>query len=241
MPLSIERRAFLLGASAGLGAALLPGRARANERASTVLVIGGSAFVGALGRNIEEGLVEAGLSAQRHAKSSTGLARPDFHDWPGKARKLYETTSPVATVCMFGGNDGQGLHMGKGADPEWIRWHEDGWSDEYRRRVEQFADAVAPAGEHVFWVGMPVMRASKLNARMERMNGIFRSVMESRAGGHFIDTWPVLADAQGRFTDTLLVDGKRMKVRTGDGVHYTPTGARVLAEHVVPEVVAGLV
>ena len=85
VPFEIPRRAFLLGASAGLGAALLPRGARASERAGTVLVIGGSAFVGALGRFIEEGLVAAGYSAQRHAKSSTGLARPDFHDWPRQA------------------------------------------------------------------------------------------------------------------------------------------------------------
>ena len=141
---------------------------------------------------------------------------------------------------MFGGNDGQGLHMGKGADPEWIRWHEDGWAQEYGRRVEQFADAVAPAGEQVFWVGMPVMRESKLSTRMERMNEIFRAKMEARPGGSFIDTWSVLADAQGRYAQTLVVDGKTVKVRTGDGVHYTPSGARVLADHVVPHVAAVL-
>lgn len=238
---AIQRRSFLLGASAGLGSMLLPGRVHAARTAAgTVMVIGGSAMVGAVGRFIEDGLVEAGFSATRHAKSSTGLARPDFYDWPGQATSLYESESPIATVCMFGGNDGQGLHMGRKADPQWIRWQEEGWSEEYGRRVQQFADAVAPNGEHVFWIGMPVMRSNKLKSRMERMNGIFQSNMEAREGGHFIDTWSVLADAKGNYTERLLVDGKRVTVRAGDGVHYTRSGAKVLANHVVPQVAAVL-
>jgi len=203
-------------------------------------VIGGSAFVGAVGRFIEDGLVEAGLPAERHAKSSTGLARPDFYDWPGEAGKLYEAVAPRATVCMFGGNDGQGLHMGRKASPKWIRWHEEGWSEEYGRRVMEFADAVAPASEHVFWVGMPVMRASKLRSRMERMNEIFRAKMDDRPGGHFIDTWSLLADAKGNYAELLNVDGKKLRVRAGDGIHYTRTGAKVLAAHIVPQVRAVL-
>ena len=84
------------------------------------------------------------------------------------------------------------------------------------------------------------MRSNKLKSRMERMNGIFQSNMEAREGGHFIDTWSVLADAKGNYTERLLVDGKRVTVRAGDGVHYTRSGAKVLANHVVPQVAAVL-
>lgn len=243
MPRSVHsRRSFLATATAGLGAMLVPRFARADEATSgTVLVIGGSAMVGAVGRLIEDGLTEAGLSAQRSAKSATGLARPDFYDWPTTAKKLYEEHSPIATVCMFGGNDGQGLHMGKKADPQWIRWHEEGWSQEYATRVQQFADAVAPSGEHVFWVGMPIMRAKKLDGRVQRMNEIFRTQMEARSGGHFLDTRPVLADGNGKYAERLVVKGKRVQVRAGDGIHYTMSGARLLANHVVPLVAAQLV
>lgn len=237
---TMQRRVFLLGASAGLGASLLPTGARAAETTGTILVIGGSAMRGGVGRFIEDGLVAAGLSTQRHAKSSTGLARPDFHDWPAEAAKLHAATSPIATVCMFGGNDGQALHMGKGSDPEWIRWEDPQWSAEYGRRVEQLAEAIAPAGEPLLWVGMPIMRSSKLSARMQRLNEIFRTTMEARPGGHFIDTWSVLADGNGKFAETLVVGGATVAVRSEDGVHYTTTGAKILAEHVVPQVAAAL-
>lgn len=231
----IDRRSFLLGASASLSAWLVPGRVRASE-GGTILVIGGSAMVGALGRYVEEGLQAAGYQTHRKAKSASGLARPDFYDWPTRARSLYESVGPMATVCMFGGNDGQGCFMGKDAEPSWIRWQDERWAQEYGRRVQALCDAVGSGGEPVFWVGMPVMRSTKLRARVQRINEIAREQVEQRAGGSFIDTWSVLADAEGNYADALEVDGKRVTVRSGDGVHYTMTGARVLAEHVVPRV-----
>lgn len=235
----IDRRTFLLGAGAGLTTALLPLSSRAAE-GGKVLVIGGSAMVGALGRGIEDGIAAAGHPTERAAKSSTGLARPDFYDWPAEAKRLYEAHAPIATVCMFGGNDGQGLHMGKKADPQWIRWQEEGWSAEYATRVQQFADAVAPNGEHVFWVGMPIMRAKKLDGRIQRMNEIFSAKMAERPGGHFIDTRAVMSDARGKYAEVLTVHGKRVKVRAGDGIHYTMSGATLLSEFVVPHVTEAL-
>lgn len=236
----LDRRTFLLGVTAGLTASMLPRAAAAGESGQRILLMGGSQIAGGLGLYLQRRLEELGYTVHRKAKSSTGLARPDFYDWQAEAAKQYEEFQPHATLCLFGGNDGQGLHMGKGASPQWIGWDDDGWSTEYGRRVEQFAAAIAPAGEPVFWVGMPVMRASKLRSRMQRLNEIFRATMEARPGGHFVDTWSVLADADGRFTDTLVLGGKRITVRTEDGVHYTLDGAKVLAGHVVPQVVAGL-
>ena len=59
------------------------------------------------------------------------MARPDFFNWTKEAKALVKDRKPDATVLMFGGNDVQGLYMGKG---EWIRWGEEGWNDEYARR-----------------------------------------------------------------------------------------------------------
>ncbi|MCB9750706.1 MAG: DUF459 domain-containing protein [Myxococcales bacterium] len=234
----IRRRALVLGATAAAGASLVPGAARAS--AAAVLVIGGSAMSGALGRVLEEDLAGAGYTTRREAKISSGLARPDFFDWPARARALYGEHAPAATICMFGGNDGQGLHMGADAEPPWIRWHEPGWSEEYARRVDELLDAVAPAGERVFWIGMPMMGTEERTARMHRLNQIVRQRVGLRPRGYFLDTWALLADERGRYARTIRIAGRRVTVRAQDGVHYTRGGARVLADHVVPAVRASL-
>ncbi len=197
-------------------------------------------MVGSLGRFLEEELAHTGYTALREAKISSGLARPDFFDWPARARELYAEFQPAATVCMFGGNDGQGLHMGVDAEPPWIRWHESGWSAEYGRRVKALLDAVAPYNEHVFWLGMPMMATHERTSRMDRLNRIAREQIGQRPHGYFLDTWQLLADKRGYYSRSIKHEGRWVTVRAKDGVHFTRAGARLLVEYVGPIVRATL-
>lgn len=230
------RRGFLTGIGVGLGGLVVgPGRARA--AGPRILLVGDSMIAGAVGRFVEDGLRdEAGYEVHRRGKISSGLARPDFYDWIEQGAALREEIEPDAVVVMFGGNDGQGLYMGEDARPKWIRLKEKAWTDEYRRRVNAFADAVAPGDERLFWVGMPMMRSAGLNARVKHMNVIYRAEMAIRADAWFVDIWRVLAAPGGKFTERLTVDGVNMRVRTPDGVHVSIRGAKVLARHIVPAV-----
>jgi len=238
-PRSFDRRTFVLGVSAGLTAALLPRGSRAAS-GKKILIMGGSQIAGGLGLYLGNQLEAQGYTVHRKAKSSSGLARPDFFDWPSEAARQYEEFRPDATVCLFGGNDGQGLHMGKGADPKWIRWDDAAWDAEYSRRVDAFAEAVSPEGEMVLWLGMPMVRPPKLRSRVHHMNEIFEATMAARDNRHFLSTWAVLADAKGGYTDHLVIDGKRVLLRGHDGVHLTVKGAHHVADAVAP-MVTGIV
>ncbi|PRQ02276.1 hypothetical protein ENSA5_25120 [Enhygromyxa salina] len=233
----LNRRSFTLGLGGALAAALLPRGARAGG--SKVLVLGGSTIHGALGKNIEAALADAGFTTERHAKSSSGLARPDFYDWPAAAKRYCQRSSPSAVVVMFGGNDGQALFMGEDAKPKWTRWEDAGWVAEYRRRVQAFADAVAPGGEQIFWMGMPEMKSNKLDGRMERMNGIYEAEMAARPNGHYLTTRGLMPGVEG-YAEFAKIAGKNVRVRTEDGVHYSLHGARIVAEAIVPKITAAL-
>jgi hypothetical protein len=228
------RRRFLaslatLPIASGLG--LAPRRAHAGAK---ILMIGDSMIAGGFGLFLAEDLErEHGYVVDRRGKSSTGLARPDFHDWITLGGAARAESKPTAVVCMFGGNDGQGLYMGKKAKPEWIRYGEPEWTPEYRRRINAFADAVTAGGEWLFWIGMPQMRLEKLHDRVSHMNTIYESEMAIRPNARFVPIWDVLA-MNGKYSDQVVIDGKRTRVRTGDGVHITPAGAHHLADFVRP-------
>ncbi|MEE9382113.1 MAG: DUF459 domain-containing protein [Nannocystaceae bacterium] len=235
-----SRRAWLAGALAGVTAAYLApiSRAVAQEAGTKILILGDSMIAGAFGLYLERELTRRyGYLVKRRGKSSSGLARPDFFDWLKEGARQRERVSPDAVVVMFGGNDGQGLHMGKRNKPEWIRWNDAGWTGEYARRVSAFYDQVAPSGERVFWLGMPVMRPQKLNRRVQVMNEIFREQMHLRGPrAHFLDIWPVLAGPDGGYAERLRMGNKRIKVRAGDGVHLTRRGAHHVVAHVAPRI-----
>jgi len=237
----LTRRRLLLAAVGATTVALLPRAATAakpsvpvDPDAKKILILGDSMIAGAVGLFLENGLrKEHGYSVQRRGKSSTGLARPDFFSWPKEAKAQVDGFPPDAVVAMFGGNDVQGLYMGKGA---WVTWPEPGWSAEYARRINAFADIVAPGGKPLFWIGMPVMRPEKFHVRVQRVNTIFRAEMAIRPGGHFIDIWRLLANERGQYTDRLDIDGvpggKTERVRAGDGIHLSVAGAHRVEAHV---------
>lgn len=236
----LTRRHWLTSV-AGLGALALTGLPKpAHGAAKKILIVGDSMIAGGFGLFLARDLEAEGFEVDRRGKSSTGLARPDFHDWIAEGAKAYAEFRPDAVVCMFGGNDGQGLYMGRKADPEWIRYEEPGWTPEYRRRVNAFADAVTPKGEHLFWIGMPQMRLEKLHQRVKHINKIYRAEMAIRPKALFVDIWRVLADEQGKYADKIEIAGKKVRVRTGDGVHITTEGCHHLADHVRPEIMLEL-
>jgi len=171
----------------------------------------------------------------RQARSASGLARPDFYDWPSLLEDLLAEHNPDGVVVMFGGNDAQGLRMPKDHDLKWIRWGEEGWFDEYRRRVERFAELIAPDdSRQVFWLGMPAMRSSKLDGRVKQINDVYRSVIDARESGFYYETRPILADGNGRFVDHMTINGESQRVRAHDGVHLRGPGARRLIQHIKP-------
>jgi hypothetical protein len=266
----LGRRGLLTGLAGLAGATMLPGLARADrygpQGGTRVLVIGDSMIAGGFGLYLARALGEdRGYDVTRRGKSSSGLARPDFFDWMAEAKRLVGETPFDATVVMFGGNDVQGLYMGKpkGApkQPEWITWDDEGWSEEYARRVNALADIVAPSGQQLFWIGMPVMRPSKFHARVQRVNTIYRAEMAIRPSALFVDIWPVLANDDGEYADHIYVTPKgasgdaaaegdaaasgdaaaegeakpkrkKILVRASDGIHLTVAGAHHLTDHV---------
>ncbi len=238
----LTRRAF----SIGTGCLLLGGARRASAAESPkMLVVGDSMIAGGFGVFLERALKkDYALPVRRKGKSSSGLARPDFHDWHEAAKDILKGWKPEASIVMFGGNDVQGLYIPKAVreagQDEWIRWDDEGWDEEYGRRIDAFCDILAPDGQRIFWVGMPVMRPPKFHARVQRVNTIYRARMAARPGALFVDAWDVLADENGKYADKIAVGtnpdgtpGKKVRVRAGDGIHLSPAGANVLRDHVL--------
>ena len=226
MSAKLNRRQLLLTTLAGVLAQTLPRVAQA-ATPKRVLLLGDSMIAGALGLFLEKSLrKQFGYEVQRKGKSSSGLARPDFFNWMKEGKRQIEAFPHAdAIVVMFGGNDVQGLKMGRGDN--WIRWPDEGWRDEYARRVTAFADLVAPNGKHLFWIGMPVMRPEKFHLRVQKVNTIFRAEIAIRPGGHFVDIWRLLADEKGNYADRIRLepDSKKVRVRAGDGIHLSVAGA----------------
>jgi uncharacterized protein len=117
-----------------------------------------------------------------------------------------------------------------------IEFRSDEWAEVYSRRIDATVAALKSKGVPVFWVGLPAIRGPKATADAVYLNDLYRARAE-RAGAVYIDVWDGFVDETGKFTTQGPdFEGQVRRLRTGDGVYFTKSGARKLAHYVEREI-----
>lgn len=163
------------------------------------------------------------------AKLDSGLVRADFYDWPKAATELLASDQASSIgVILLGLNDRQAIREGETVhEPLSPRWLE-----LYRARIDAVTAAFASKRVPLIWVGMPPVQNARLSADFVTFNEMFRQQVE-KAGGQYVDLWGAFVDAENRYAATGPdVSGQTMRLRLGDGIHFTPAGARKAAHFV---------
>ncbi|MCP3098879.1 DUF459 domain-containing protein [Myxococcus sp. K15C18031901] len=180
------------------------------------------------------------IRASRRARSSTGLARPDYFDWMAVGEEEVKRHQPDVVVVILGGNDGQSLLERSGGKP--VHWGKPEWEEAYRRRLDSFASVISAPGRKIVWLELPATGLKRFEQKLGVIRDLQREVIGARADARYVDTRAFFTDAQGRALLHARVEGfrKPMKLRMDDGVHFTIAGGRYFASKVYPEVLGAL-
>lgn len=170
-----------------------------------------------------------GTTFAAKGKVSSGLARPDFFDWEREMARQSAATRADTVLIMIATNDNQTLTRPDGAK---VAFGRPGWEAEYTRRVRRLVELARSGNSRarIYWIGAPVMADARLNADVAAINAILARQVASLPGCRFVDVSRTLADAKGRYAPSLSISGGTRPIRTKDGVHLMPYGARLLAE-----------
>jgi hypothetical protein len=168
-------------------------------------------------------LKELGVSKVVPAgKSISGLARPDFYNWPVHLKSALASLHPQAVVFMVGMNDGQSMT----ARGKTLSFGTAAWKKEYTKRVKAMMDAMHSAGvKHVYWIGMPIMKSAVFGKKMAVLNAVFRAQASAHGDVTYVDAWKRFATAKGAYV---------AKWRSADGMHFNVVGVNRLVGAVVP-------
>jgi uncharacterized protein len=191
-----------------------------------------------LGQMLAQGLSEAfenrpEVAIRRKAKENSGLVRDDFFDWAKATRDLLASGEKIDfAVMLIGSNDRQTLHDANGSyeprSPE--------WQAAYTQRIETIATMFRDKKIPLVWVGLPILRSERLSADAMAFNEFYRAYAE-KAGATYIDIWEAFADEGGHYNAFGPdINGQTVRLRAGDGVHFTKAGARKLAHFVEPAI-----
>lgn len=200
---------------------------------STFVVVFGDSLADLVAQGLEDAYDEtAEVEIVDKTKGDSGLSRAETYDWP-KAIQDYLATNPRITVAvmMLGANDHQAIREGDAL-------HEplsDRWRELYRDRIDAVAQAFADRKIPLVWVGAPPMKNDKLSADLIVINEMYRDRVQ-RVGGVYVDVWQGFVNNENRYAVMGPdVEGQTARLRTNDGVAFTPAGARKAAHFVEVE------
>lgn len=190
-----------------------------------IIVLGDSLADGIWGSLYRKFVRDRRYTIYRGAKNSVGFGGEDLLDMIDKGF----ASGPVdAVVMMVGANDRRGIHAGDRLE---AAYRSPQWPDAYGRRVERFMDAVAQRKVPLVWILLPIMREAEASQDARQINEIIRAAAATRPTVRLVESWPMMADAQGAYS-TYLKDAKGQSrlLRHTDGVHFSELGYDMMAE-----------
>jgi len=158
---------------------------------------------------------------------SSGLARPDYYDWPKRMQHIERIFHPDLVIVMLGENDAQDLVTPEGRLE--TRHVSDAWPDGYAQRVRELIRVAVDNGSHVVWAGLPVVQDRSRWGFIQQVDNIYRGVSRHIPNAAYLDTWSMFTTNGGRYAPYLRINDRIVQVRESDGVHFTPTGYTIVA------------
>jgi hypothetical protein len=194
------------------------------------LWIGGDSLAGTLGPALGEQAAETGVVLPTYDyRTSSGLASPSFFDWPEHASEEMDRVDPEVVVFIIGAND-----SGVARDEPLDDAGQPAWRAFYGGLVDEMLDIFTGEDRAVFWVGSPTLRDAHKDGGVRQVNDVAKDVIRRRPDVTFIDAYDLFSDDDGEYAATLPgVDGDDVRVRTNDGIHFTPAGGDLLGAYVL--------
>jgi uncharacterized protein len=219
--------------------------APSKDHPAKVLVVGDS-DAGAFAPYLKQVLDKTGLVATTvDYKVSSGLARPDFFDWPAHLAETVPQVAPDIVVVTFGGNDTQGLSTRDGSNPS--AWNDpvtkkDTWLVEYAKRAGSLMTQLGERGRTVVWVGIPNDVDPVRTERLGLQNQAVEAALARHPNVQFVDTWKLFSSPNGGYAEYAIDprDGQGKDVRASDGFHLNENGAEILAVRIADVIKADL-
>jgi hypothetical protein len=190
------------------------------------LWIGGDSLAGSLGPSLGDLTGKTGVvQPVFNSRVGSGLASPDYYDWSKHAGEDIFKYNPEVVVFIIGANDAKVLPKTAGSDPQ--------WHAQYGKLVEQMMTLLVGGHRDVYWVGAPVMKDDDYSTKVKTVNDVYKEVASRHPQITYIDSYTAFASPDGRYAPSLpATDGKPVRVRADDGVHFTPDGGDLLAKAV---------
>ena len=172
------------------------------------------------------------------SKQNTGLSYSTFFDWPATIEQTILDNPDIGVLVVFlGANDPWAVPDPNNPGAKYIDFATPRWNELYAEKVNRIMQAAQSNQTQVIWMTPPLMKSQKLKEQMITLSELHRSIIPNTKA-LIIDSRPLLLDnpESNEYTDSILLDGSKVKVRTADGIHFTVAGQQRLADVIVSHI-----
>ena len=153
-----------------------------------------------------------GIDSLNLSRQSTGLSYPSFFAWPATIEKTLREDQKIRLLVVF------------------LKFQSPEWEQVYRQRIERIVTAAKAADVQIIWLGVPIMKSSRLNAQMRYLDSLFASELAGKT--IWLPTDKIMGGGDGQYRDSISINGQTVRLRSKDGIHFTIKGQQLLAEQI---------
>lgn len=172
-----------------------------------------------------------GVETFRHAVGGTGLLA-GLVDWVPATKKLLAAEHPDVVLAIFVGNY---LSQATDASGRRIVIDTPAFFTAWQQRAEALSRVVRESGAKLYWISPPPIALPPLSHAQRLFDGY-----ATIPGDHTLNAGASLAGGDGKEITNTITCGSRRTIRTFDGTHLTPDGARIYGQSIAHELSADL-
>jgi hypothetical protein len=198
-----------------------------------MLVVGDSLADG-FGQLLQQQAIRRDLNivVTNRGRTSSGLARSDFYNWPQSYGAFAAQVRPDIVVAHFGANDMQGVVLPGSR----TGYGTPAWEEAYRGQMREILQIAHETGGVFYWIGPGADARPNLHRHLTKLNS-WIAEEATRAGATYFPIRPFTSPPDGRFVRAFPVNGQSLVLRTSDGSHFTGRGYQLVADRLLDDLV----
>lgn len=197
-------------------------------RAQKVFFVGDSLMQGVAPWAMQRLKNERDVHSINLSKQSTGLSYDKFLNWPLTAEETFAQNPDIGLMVVFlGPNDPWAVPDPNGG--AYVAFDTPRWRELYHAKMQRLLDAAQSRGSQVIWVLPPNAKRPALHQQMIALRAVMQSGLDPTKV-LILNAQSLLGESEDGYSDSLTLDGKVVKMRTADGVHFTSDGQKRVAD-----------
>ncbi|PHM71777.1 SGNH family hydrolase [Xenorhabdus sp. KJ12.1] len=173
---------------------------------------------------------EYGISGINLSRQNTGLTYSGFFDWPKAIRNALNQDPDIRLVIVFlGPNDPWGIPAKPGES--YLKFASESWESVYRQRIEVILNDAREHNVDVIWIGPPNMRQKKLSGNMAYLSKLYQAEV-AKMGEIYVSVNDMFKYQSENYSDYIGDGSSTIKLRSGDGIHFSLSGQKVIADSI---------